>query len=97
MKLTVPTLLALQSLSNSSNLSFLYALMSRLSVLHPYERISGQKLAHVLDPNYELPSQLIKPIQRICKLPLLMQVSQFIYEWISSLMMPVKSPIQSLA
>lgn len=31
-----------------------------------------QKLAHVLNPTYELPSMLIKPIQRICKYPLLL-------------------------
>ncbi|KAI9280452.1 hypothetical protein BY458DRAFT_451229 [Sporodiniella umbellata] len=32
-----------------------------------------QKLSNVLDPTYELPSMLIKPVQRICKYPLLMQ------------------------
>ncbi|KAI9323598.1 hypothetical protein BX666DRAFT_2016780 [Dichotomocladium elegans] len=31
-----------------------------------------QKLANILNPVYELPSMLIKPIQRICKYPLLM-------------------------
>ncbi|KAI9487999.1 hypothetical protein BDB00DRAFT_877917 [Zychaea mexicana] len=31
-----------------------------------------QKLADVLNPTYELPSYLIKPVQRICKYPLLM-------------------------
>jgi cell division control protein 24 len=32
-----------------------------------------QKLADILNPVYELPSMLIKPVQRICKYPLLMQ------------------------
>ncbi|KAI8983502.1 hypothetical protein BDB01DRAFT_835597 [Pilobolus umbonatus] len=32
-----------------------------------------QKLADILNPDYELPSMLIKPVQRICKYPLLMQ------------------------
>jgi cell division control protein 24 len=32
-----------------------------------------QKLANILNPVYELPSMLIKPVQRICKYPLLMQ------------------------
>ncbi|CAG8446669.1 4148_t:CDS:2 [Dentiscutata heterogama] len=32
-----------------------------------------QKLSHVVEPTYELPSLLIKPIQRICKYPLLLQ------------------------
>lgn len=31
-----------------------------------------QKLANILNPTYELPSMLIKPVQRICKYPLLM-------------------------
>lgn len=38
-----------------------------------YPRLILQRLSHVLDPNYELPTFLIKPVQRICKLPLLMQ------------------------
>lgn len=32
-----------------------------------------QKLAHIMSPTYELPSMLIKPIQRVCKYPLLIQ------------------------
>jgi hypothetical protein len=32
-----------------------------------------QKLADILNPEYELPSMLIKPVQRICKYPLLVQ------------------------
>ena len=32
-----------------------------------------QKLAHIMSPTYELPAMLIKPIQRVCKYPLLMQ------------------------
>ena len=32
-----------------------------------------QRLSNGLDPDYELPTFLIKPVQRICKLPLLMQ------------------------
>lgn len=31
-----------------------------------------QKLADILNPEYELPSMLIKPVQRICKYPLLL-------------------------
>ncbi|ORX60601.1 hypothetical protein DM01DRAFT_1332728 [Hesseltinella vesiculosa] len=31
-----------------------------------------QKLEHILNPIYQLPSMLIKPVQRICKYPLLM-------------------------
>ncbi|KAI9302579.1 Dbl homology domain-containing protein, partial [Cunninghamella echinulata] len=30
-----------------------------------------QKLEHILNPTYQLPSMLIKPVQRICKYPLL--------------------------
>ncbi|KAI8979267.1 hypothetical protein BDF20DRAFT_835320 [Mycotypha africana] len=32
-----------------------------------------EKLANILNPVYELPSMLIKPVQRICKYPLLLQ------------------------
>ncbi|ORX53998.1 hypothetical protein DM01DRAFT_1335849 [Hesseltinella vesiculosa] len=32
-----------------------------------------ESLAHVLSPDFELPSMLIKPVQRICKYPLLMK------------------------
>ena len=32
-----------------------------------------QKLADILNPIYELPSMLIKPVQRICKYPLLLK------------------------
>lgn len=32
-----------------------------------------QQLATILNPTYELPSMLIKPVQRICKYPLLLQ------------------------
>ncbi|RCH81666.1 hypothetical protein CU098_004851, partial [Rhizopus stolonifer] len=32
-----------------------------------------QKLAHIMSPDYELPAMLIKPVQRLCKYPLLLQ------------------------
>ncbi|OMJ27879.1 Rho guanine nucleotide exchange factor scd1 [Smittium culicis] len=31
------------------------------------------KLSHIIEPHYELPSMLIKPIQRICKYPLILR------------------------
>nr|CAG8560715.1 11486_t:CDS:10 [Entrophospora candida] len=37
------------------------------------EKPNLQKLANKVEPTYELPSLLIKPIQRICKYPLLLQ------------------------
>lgn len=36
------------------------------------ECVKLQKLADILNPKYELPSMLIKPVQRICKYPLLL-------------------------
>ncbi|KAI8374333.1 uncharacterized protein BYT42DRAFT_547391 [Radiomyces spectabilis] len=38
------------------------------------EEATLQKLADLLDPTYELPSMLIKPIQRLCKYPLFLTV-----------------------
>lgn len=32
-----------------------------------------QKLSDIMSPTYELPSMLIKPVQRVCKYPLLLQ------------------------
>lgn len=37
------------------------------------EAVKLQTLKNILDPSYELPSFLIKPIQRICKYPLLLE------------------------
>ncbi|RUP44280.1 hypothetical protein BC936DRAFT_149684 [Jimgerdemannia flammicorona] len=36
------------------------------------ENLQLQKLASMIEPSYELPSLLIKPVQRICKYPLLL-------------------------
>lgn len=36
------------------------------------EKDKLQKLSDILNPTYELPSMLIKPVQRICKYPLLL-------------------------
>ncbi|GAA97155.1 uncharacterized protein L969DRAFT_91996 [Mixia osmundae IAM 14324] len=37
------------------------------------ENAALMKMSHVMEPSYELPFFLIKPIQRICKYPLLLQ------------------------
>ncbi|KAI8373049.1 uncharacterized protein BYT42DRAFT_616235 [Radiomyces spectabilis] len=37
------------------------------------ETVKLQKLADIMSPTYELPSMLIKPVQRVCRYPLLMQ------------------------
>ncbi|CAO3600730.1 unnamed protein product [Absidia cylindrospora] len=37
------------------------------------EQQALEKLSHILSPSFELPSTLIKPVQRLCKYPLLMK------------------------
>ncbi|KAK7206137.1 hypothetical protein BZA70DRAFT_294438 [Myxozyma melibiosi] len=45
----------------------------RASDLAIHEAPKLAKLSHLIEPSYELPSILIKPIQRICKYPLLLK------------------------
>ncbi|KAJ1958798.1 Guanine nucleotide exchange factor for Cdc42p [Linderina pennispora] len=45
---------------------------TRATKLCASEEQALQKLAHVIEPHYELPSMLIKPVQRICKYPMMM-------------------------
>ncbi|KAJ1948944.1 Guanine nucleotide exchange factor for Cdc42p, partial [Linderina macrospora] len=45
---------------------------TRATKLCTSEEQALQKLAHVIEPHYELPSMLIKPVQRICKYPMMM-------------------------
>lgn len=49
--------------------------MLTISYVVRYRFALGQKLSNVLDPVSELAPLLIKPVQRLCKYPLLLAVS----------------------
>ncbi|KAJ2721066.1 Guanine nucleotide exchange factor for Cdc42p [Coemansia sp. Benny D115] len=44
----------------------------RASKLCVAEQESLKALSHIIEPHYELPSMLIKPVQRICKYPIIL-------------------------
>ncbi|KAJ1720654.1 Guanine nucleotide exchange factor for Cdc42p [Coemansia erecta] len=44
------------------------------------ERDSLNTLSHIIDPHYELPSMLIKPVQRICKYPMILEELSKFYD-----------------
>ncbi|KAJ1843285.1 Guanine nucleotide exchange factor for Cdc42p, partial [Coemansia sp. RSA 486] len=46
---------------------------TRASKLCLAELESLKVLSHIIDPSYELPSMLIKPVQRICKYPMILE------------------------
>ncbi|KAJ2891051.1 Guanine nucleotide exchange factor for Cdc42p [Coemansia aciculifera] len=46
---------------------------TRASKLCIAEEESLKALSHIIEPHYELPSMLIKPVQRICKYPMIME------------------------
>ncbi|KAJ1731594.1 Guanine nucleotide exchange factor for Cdc42p [Coemansia biformis] len=46
---------------------------TRASNLCITEEEALKALAHIIEPHYELPSMLIKPVQRICKYPMMME------------------------
>ncbi|PIA16088.1 RhoGEF-domain-containing protein [Coemansia reversa NRRL 1564] len=46
---------------------------TRASKLCVAEEEALKALTHIIEPHYELPSMLIKPVQRICKYPMMME------------------------
>ena len=69
-------LTAAQDLAIAENASLSVSTMPLLVLWMYADKEFMQKLANVLDPVSELAPLLIKPVQRLCKYPLLLAVSQ---------------------
>ncbi|KAJ1833143.1 Guanine nucleotide exchange factor for Cdc42p [Coemansia sp. RSA 2711] len=53
---------------------------SRATNICQAEKEPLKVLGHIIEPHYELPSMLIKPVQRICKYPMMMEELTKFYE-----------------
>ncbi|KAJ2081684.1 Guanine nucleotide exchange factor for Cdc42p [Coemansia sp. RSA 988] len=70
-----------------------YARASKLCVA---EEESLKVLAHIIEPHYELPSMLIKPVQRICKYPMMMEELTKFYEEASPIYAELREGISAI-
>ncbi|KAI9501315.1 Guanine nucleotide exchange factor for Cdc42p [Coemansia spiralis] len=70
-----------------------YARASKLCVA---EEDSLRVLAHIIEPHYELPSMLIKPVQRICKYPMILEELAKFYEKTSPIYLELRDGISAI-
>ncbi|KAI9470271.1 Guanine nucleotide exchange factor for Cdc42p [Coemansia sp. RSA 989] len=69
---------------------------TRATKLCVAEKDSLQALGHIIDPHYELPSMLIKPVQRICKYPIMMEELIKFYDKASPIYSEMREGITAL-
>ncbi|KAJ1782676.1 Guanine nucleotide exchange factor for Cdc42p, partial [Coemansia sp. RSA 2399] len=70
-----------------------YARASKLCVA---EEDSLRSLAHIIEPHYELPSMLIKPVQRMCKYPMILEELTKFYEATSPIYLELRDGITAI-
>ncbi|KAJ2546651.1 Guanine nucleotide exchange factor for Cdc42p [Coemansia sp. RSA 1933] len=70
-----------------------YARASKLCVA---EEDSLRSLAHIIEPHYELPSMLIKPVQRMCKYPMILEELSKFYEATSPVYLELRDGITAI-
>ncbi|KAJ1662198.1 Guanine nucleotide exchange factor for Cdc42p [Coemansia sp. RSA 1813] len=70
-----------------------YARASKLCVA---EEDSLRVLAHIIEPHYELPSMLIKPVQRMCKYPMILEELTKFYEVTSPIYLELRDGISAI-
>ncbi|KAJ2594883.1 Guanine nucleotide exchange factor for Cdc42p [Coemansia sp. RSA 1722] len=69
---------------------------TRASKLCLAELESLKILSHIIDPSYELPSMLIKPVQRICKYPMILEELSKFYEKTSPIYTELREGINAV-
>ncbi|KAI8320175.1 hypothetical protein GQ54DRAFT_264037 [Martensiomyces pterosporus] len=69
---------------------------ARASKLCVSEEQALGALSHVIEPHYELPSMLIKPVQRICKYPMMMDELTKFYDKSSPVYTELKDGISAI-
>ncbi|KAJ2517000.1 Guanine nucleotide exchange factor for Cdc42p [Coemansia sp. RSA 1939] len=70
-----------------------YARASKLCVA---EEDSLRVLSHIIEPHYELPSMLIKPVQRMCKYPMILEELSKFYEATSPIYLELRDGISAI-
>ncbi|KAJ2331166.1 Guanine nucleotide exchange factor for Cdc42p, partial [Coemansia sp. RSA 2671] len=69
----------------------------RASKLCIAEEESLKALSHIIEPHYELPSMLIKPVQRICKYPMIMMELAKFYDKASPIYAELQEGITAIS
>ncbi|KAJ2485661.1 Guanine nucleotide exchange factor for Cdc42p [Coemansia sp. RSA 2320] len=69
---------------------------TRASKLCIAEEESLKALSHIIEPHYELPSMLIKPVQRLCKYPMIMEELTKFYDKTSPVYAELREGISAI-